>query len=272
MQSLLKYTPAYYIFLIFWSYSSYHFFYTAFGIAIYQYLDTSELLLSFLPHTYGILILAFIVLYRFTTKSSSRPYLKDAGVKNAFRTGGFYLSFILNPRKRRFFPRSHLVCIFFHSIFTMSFMILILISYYVWKTVEPLFADPPAPFFKVWPSLTIPMFLVSLFCAKTISKFLLTRLIRYVQLQMHWILSVYWVIVFFIIGAISNNQQAKKLLSGSSRTDVSVETSNGNFRTNIDTVYVGRTNGYIFFRSLKDSTNIILSADDVKRFSIRQHH
>lgn len=258
--------------LIFLGYCKYHFYYQSFDITIYNYISTSELLLSFLPIIvqYFIPILILIYLAFITHKDrkyifGGKDYTKRFERRDENRKPLKLLKHILLTRRLKKSIRLKLIL---RLIFTPPFLALCWLLYgtvlfwymvslnYTWSS------GGEGLFYMI--SIGWLIFILEPFFTKMAKEGYPGKspqnYIRTIIIFNYFLILTYF--IFF-----SQKISAWKKLNGEVYEKVQVNLKSGEkIITDSTLIYIGQTSGYVFFRNTKDTTNLILQNSLIDKF------
>lgn len=248
--------------LIFLGYCRYHFYYATFDISIYNYITTSELLLSFLPivvqYFIPIGLLVYLVILHpkeIQIVSNGKNYTKRRKTKEDRRIPIYLLSFIFNKRLKNKTKFKIFISSILHP-FSIFFLWLI------WGTVEfwlELYKNPKIEELEgLFYLLTFVwlVFILEPIFSHTFSgnKFLIIKMSNY-----------FLILTLFIY--LSQKIEAIKKIDNTDNSLVTIITNSKELiKSDCNFIFIGRTNEYTFFRLKKEKTNFIIRNSEIFTF------
>jgi len=256
--------------LIFLGYCKYHFYYSTFGIDIYPYISTPELLLSFLP----VIVYFFIPLSLLIYIAILAPPAKYRNAKGEDITSIIekrtvrrrplrLLNHLLFTKRISLKLRSKLTVRLLIDRLFIAFMLLIYFSVRFFVHFDELktYQELEGVFLALsfcWLVFIIAPFLSKLASQRNWTFFGNDALFGVALINYFFILTyfIFWTEKFSAFKTLHNEETRKVIL-----TLKSGET----LKTDSTLVYIGQTNQYFFLRNKKDSSNIILNTSLVDK-------
>lgn len=261
--------------LIFLGYCKYHFYYSTFGIDIYPYISTSELLLSFLPVIVSFFIPLSLLIYiailtppvKFRN-SEGKDITSRVERRTERRRPLRLINHILFTRRIDAKLRSKLALrLLFDQLF-IAFILLIYFSIRFFVDFNELnsYQELEGAFLSL--SFCWLVFIIAPFLSK-------------LALQRNWklfgndtlfgvgIVNYFFIFTYFIFW--TEKFSAFKILHNEETRKVILTLKSGeSLKTDSTVVYIGQTTQYFFLRSKKDSSNIILNTSLVDKTIISE--
>lgn len=271
IDQIIKYLPLSTGILVFLGYINKRAFYGEFGINIYYYVSTSELLLSFLPII--VFVCAFYLFQLFVTSyyfilDNTMKKSKKTRLVNRMRLGSrpfnFYWSFMKKEKFKRLnnFQRGYLISnILLHPRF-LRIPILIFIS---WLVVDNMYSKgtyDSGDINKVIivTILWLPLFIdLAYFFLK--SKFVLSYDVFLIAG------SVIWLVFLLNIG---NAMRANLIKEGHAEYSLKWTIKGIDYKTSSNLVFIGQTSSHIYFYRCHDEYTLVLKKDNIDFLELKK--
>jgi len=252
--------------LIFLGYCRYHFYYNEFDIVIYNYITTSELLLSFFPIIVQYFIPIGLIIYLAILRPKEQPlisngknYTKRAQTKEDRRTRIYLLDFVLNKRLKINTRFKIFLSILTHP-FSLCFLFLLwgTIKFWIAVNENQKIEEVEGLFYGL--TFTWLVFILEPIFSNSFSgnKFLIIKMSNY------FLILTLFIYLSQKIGAIKKMENVDNSLVTIITNSKELIKSNSNF------IFIGRTNEYTFFRFKKEKTNFIIRNSDIYTFKKSQ--
>jgi len=250
-----------YALLIFLGFFNYYSYYNHFDINIATFLSPGELLLSFLPLTRTILIFAsiFVILYINAIVSDAidnKRKERTERIPHLFLTNRIWvhLKDTLANTELKILKKTIFVFINIIGLLISIAFILFFIGYIFYFLFCVAYNDYTA---SIGNLIFYGIFWFLLFDD------LITRFYKDNNKSAN-IFRVFLLILFSVgLISISNGEDAKNILNGESKKVITFEYNNEIVESNGNTVFVGKTEKYLFLRNLKEKQNYIYPIDKV---------
>jgi len=266
-----------YAFLVFIGFYNYYTYYNYFDIEISSFLTVSELLLSFLPLTFSIIVLSSFatLIYIFTIgelafdkkKGESNIESKRIKVRDDFinRLNNAFEDFRTDIKEwkwksfRSYFSLLVTIIQIIIGIAWWAFLYLYLLNFLARIFGKDIFIELKVGLLMFLGVVWFFTFENLIFRAFTNRKNLID-------------LSRIWIAIMMIIGLISiqNNDKAQKILNGISEYEIKFENNRNLIQTDSSTVFLGITEKYIFLRNLDLEKNLIFKLDNVDGLEMKK--
>jgi hypothetical protein len=253
-----------YAILIFLGFYNYYCFYNHFDINIATFLTSGELLLSFLPLTLPIVIIGVILMIFYirtiVEMSFDSKKQKDTSVRKKIpdlyilSTSYTNLKSSLSKTNRKSGNSILLIILNILGIFIGIGLILYFIWYifYFLLCIEGKYVNPSVGQLVFYGLLWFILF---------------DELIEKVYKNNSRAINISRVLLLlvFSVGFInfSSSKEAKEIINGKSRKNIVFEYNNSMVKTDMNLVYVGKTEKYLFLRNLKEKENYIYPTDKI---------
>ncbi|MBU1372299.1 MAG: hypothetical protein KJ712_07590 [Bacteroidetes bacterium] len=256
--------------LIFLGYCQYHFYFGAFGIDIYNYINTTELLLSFFP----VLVSNFIPLAIFVYLAIIRPdikyrtqdgkdFTKKIKIREKKREPIKLIKYIIfysriNPKtKFRLF-----IMLVIHPL-TIAFGLLIgmTITFWTLASQNSKWTEAEGLFYLI--SIGWLVFIIEPIISNIASESEFAK--KHTNfMQKATLFNYFLILTYFIL--FSQKIKAWKILNGETFTKVQITLkTNETISTDSTLIYIGQTSNYIFLRNKKDADNIIINTSNIEK-------
>jgi hypothetical protein len=236
LKQMVKAIPLVYVFLVFYGSIYFYFFYNAFHINIFRYLDISEIAVSFLNVTFennidifslSILIYVIFKLLRLYDKDR----IEEENKNN-----------LLQPK--------------------WNIILIAVCVIYIYYVSDNLFLYNKDQIFVFNDNIGYGILIVLIIISLIID--LIKHNIKFLILNA--------MIIFILATVISAVEDVQKTLSLSSvkYTTTIITKDNDTIRTNNTCYFVGRTNKYVFLFKSKDTTNEYIPTNEIKKFIFKK--
>ncbi len=257
------YDPAFiYSYLVFIGFYNYYIYYSYFDIKISNFLSLSEMLLSFLPLTFPILLfllsLAFMYYYfGGLFRNRNENLNSDSNNNKLFEIKKDIISLKQLFIKKKSFRTYILFIVRFYRIIRDIISLAMIYIYPIYLIINLTFYRQ---FSLNFFSIETLLFLTFLWLSLSLLYLRITK--REV------ILSI--VFLTFSLITIYNRERAQKILVGVTEVDMEFEYNEYLKKTNSSIVFIGMTENYIFLRDLKSNENLIYKRSDIKLLKMKK--
>lgn len=266
MKKLIELIPLISGILIFIGFLNYSFFYNQFGIEISSYLTTGELILSFLRLTISLVIIlgilsvyfiagiAGIIIVNIGDQDESDAANQDLFINEVIRN-------VINNIKERTYKSVG------DYLWTILDLISILISVighlfiigYLFFVYNQVISSEP---YLLSGNLTIVVGIIWYFYLSIFFKKLGTRRNHNYKIIQYVLLSIITLSIIYI----SNKEKAMYIINGTPEYEVTLYMQSDTISTDSTLYFIGKTKDYCFLRVKSDSSNIIFSTEEIRRF------
>lgn len=255
INQMSKYIPLISIILIFLSFVNLHFFYSEFGIAIYDFLDTGELLLLFLPNILASLLIGTVIFISllFTQKIK----IKENNQEKRYRRKPIKYYFgLLRFRKLRRFGISKTIAIL-GRILSAPFVLWGIMIFLLIMGKESGHIENCPNSFMSDPVLQI-YFLTCLFFCYQIAELPLSENILNISI----IITIFF--FFLLMMGQRSSCKAENYRNGNSLRKIEFTYEDSKVASSNNLVYLGGTKQYIFMFNLENEKSYVYEKSNVK--------
>lgn len=268
-KDLLAYFPVYTGVLIFFGYLNLHFFYRKFSINIYEFINTGELILSFLPILLTLLIIFSVLFILFITATgrgkSSTELTKYEEEKFNIKIQWKYFKerYIAEYLNTLHWFKQIVTVLFSPIVFFLSFSIYIINIIAIIVVIQYL-VSYPKQFYEL--RYAISVFFV--FNYVLYSNYFTSKIIRdlndFLKRETKtFILYLEAIFIYLFFNFLYNYSDAQMVLDGKPQYNVSFTYNDSNIVTDNSIVYVGKTQNYLFVHDIPTKLNFIYQTDKI---------
>jgi hypothetical protein len=274
MDKFIKASPKLTAVLIFLGYWDLHFYYKYFDIQIYDFINTGEVIVSFFPIALDVFIycaIFFIFLGFAYFTSDSEEY--DKKQNEIYEDDWKLLKKIKLLFKKDIYEgrKWYKKIIYFTlSLFevVMRIIVLLIFTYTIYKSFV-LIKYESKELYKYYFMVIIDIVILFIMLDHFIPKKLIDNYYRRNKKNIgRIVLASEFIILFLILNTVSNYKDAMKILSGKPKYNISFVYKDSLYKTDSVTVYIGKTQNYLFIRNLQNNTNQIFHSDKIENLKM----
>jgi len=264
LQNAIKLFPIITILLVFFGFLNLYFYYKPFGVNIYSYLNSSEIIFSFLPDIQttlawiGLVTISFLILIPVFTlarpleitfsNKESKENEEEEGLQEKGSRLSYYMNNLLwkNFKHLTWKERGKVIWKIISNGNMIWLFILLLFTYY--SDFKP--CEEPDIFYSLFSIWVISIIMLVL------------KLFRYNEFIAIGLAYFLFLISFMVYLGIKNECKSQIVKKGKTNIDLSFSYNNEIVKTDTSLFYIGATQNYIFlFDTIRQETNLFKKSD-----------
>ncbi|MDD5362308.1 MAG: hypothetical protein PHN88_09260 [Ignavibacteria bacterium] len=272
MEKFIKATPLFTAALIFMGYWNLHFYYRYFDIQIYDFINTGEVIVSFFPIALETFLWMLVYLL-FIMLVIVKPEETESGKKMMKEREFLYnIKTIFNKESYqgdKWYYKLHTFIYKSMNIVAPSFLLMGFVATCIKSFI--ILKYEINELYKYYGMVIFDIVILYMILTFYISPYIDKQVFRKYNKNIGHITTIAEIIIFFLlVNTLSNLKEATKVLQGKPEYYVTFHYKDSLYTSDSISVFVGKTQNYLFIKNLQSNKNLIFPSDKLENLEMNK--